>query len=166
MIRYAISEDELKVGIQVTSPTWRARASAATATLVQHRSYTKIGPDWGDIKPVYMAVQHNKCAYCERLLPPEEVGRLEHDVEHFRPKSRVLRWPPSSAQPAYAFGTGPKDDRGYYWLAYEPLNYCTACKACNSNRKRDYFPVAGSRGPVHGPQPRSYRRSGPCWSIR
>ena len=35
--------------------------------------------------------------------------------------------------------------RGYKYLAYHPLNYLTACKTCNSIRKKNYFPIAGRR---------------------
>jgi len=31
-------------------------------------------------------------------------------------------------------------------LAYEPLNYCTACKKCNTPLKLNFFPVAAQRG--------------------
>ncbi len=35
---------------------------------------------------------------------------------------------------------------GYYWLAYEPLNYCTSCKTCNEDLKKTLFPIQGATG--------------------
>ena len=129
---------------------WLDHAGEAAVTLKTNQKYSEIGPSWSKIKPVFMALQHNKCAYCERKLPPAEFGRVETDVEHFRPKNRVQTWPPASRPDLdYAYSLGDADDNGYYWLAYEPLNYLTACKTCNSNRKRDYFPISKARGPVH-----------------
>jgi len=33
---------------------------------------------------------------------------------------------------------------GYYWLAYHIGNYAVACKDCNTIRKANYFPIAGT----------------------
>src|ERR1043166_3748097 len=43
---------------------------------------------------------HHKCAYCET----QATAGFDWDVEHFRPKGRVLE---------------RADHPGYYWLAYE-----------------------------------------------
>ena len=40
---------------------------------------------------------------------------------------------------------GRPSTRGYYLLAYHPLNYVIACTRCNSTLKADYFPVRGRR---------------------
>jgi hypothetical protein len=98
-----------------------------------------------------MRIQRCKCAYCERKLEGPPYGYIEHDIEHFRPKNGVKRWP--SAQIAntlnrnYSFPLGDDFDEGYYLLAYHPLNYIAACKVCNSTLKSNYFPIAGSRIP-------------------
>lgn len=96
-----------------------------------------------------MALQHNKCAYCERRLAGPPFGDVEHDVEHFRPKSSVTAWPTASIAAnrgiSYTFATGGAADPGYYLLAYSLLNYATACKTCNSPLKSSYFPIAGPR---------------------
>ena len=83
--------------------------------------------------------------FCERQLAGGALGAIEHDLEHFRPKSRVRKWPAISSQPRIYFSTGEESPRGYYWLAYHPLNYGAACKVCNTMLKRDYFPIAGVR---------------------
>ena len=36
-------------------------------------------------------------------------------------------------------------DPGYHMLSYHLLNYCTACKTCNSGLKREEFPIEGPR---------------------
>lgn len=81
-------------------------------------------------------------------------GAIEHDVEHFRPKGEVAAWPTGAIRRErgidYPFPTGAADARGYYWLAYHPLNYCASCKKCNTPLKSNYFPIAGDRGPRLG----------------
>lgn len=99
---------------------------------------------WSQIKPLFLDLQHYKCAFCESEIGgrPEEDGRRElhgQDVEHYRPKKRVVSWtPPDWEGPELK--VGPTD--GYPWLALNPLNYLASCKACNSGRKRNYFPIA------------------------
>lgn len=150
MIRYAVTERRLRHLIKERKSNWLDKAEQATTRLKAAGAFSDIGPEWGNIKPVYMDLQHNKCGFCERLLPPEEFGRGEHDVEHFRPKRQAVKWPPRSRTDLnYSFATGAAYPNGYYWLAYDPLNYLTACKTYNSNRKRDYFPIAGVRGLAH-----------------
>ena len=102
---------------------------------------------WSQIKQVFIDIQHNKCAYCERLLPTDpEVSLVEYDVEHFRPKGRVTPWPgPMDARAQVnlksllPLSNGPAG--GYPHLAHSPFNYAIACKTCNSGLKGDAFPV-------------------------
>ncbi|HVS33459.1 MAG TPA: retron system putative HNH endonuclease [Thermoanaerobaculia bacterium] len=60
-----------------------------------------------------------KCAYCESRY----AGTQPMDVEHFRPKGKVL-----------------EDDgtevRGYYWLASEWTNLLPSCIDCNRERRQ------------------------------
>lgn len=37
------------------------------------------------------------------------------------------------------------NESGYPLLAYNPLNYGAACLTCNRVRKKNYFPIAGTR---------------------
>ncbi|GLS42700.1 hypothetical protein [Methylobacterium brachythecii] len=150
MIRYETAEAE-EVGRRVDAlvPNWRARAAKATQQMAAQQKFSGDGPSWSDVKPVYMRFQHNKCIFCERPLAGEVAGKVEQDVEHFRPKNALKPWPPKQpkGQPApYVFGTGAAG-AGYYWLAYELTNYAASCKPCNSTRKANYFPIAsGNRG--------------------
>src|SRR5262249_1945903 len=103
--------------------------------------------EWSDIKPAYIDLQFSKCGFCEKPLE----GKIEQDVEHFRPKGAVVAWPVPKALAAEIEAAGfpvtqPKaGTKGYKSLAYPPLNYVTACKTCNSIRKKNYFPIAGRR---------------------
>ncbi len=60
--------------------------------------------------------------YCGCKLPGNDRG----DVDHFRPKGRLNE---------------DRNHGGYWWLAYTFDNYLLSCSPCNSNCKRDRFPV-------------------------
>jgi hypothetical protein len=141
MIRYAITQAELLARIDARSPTWRTRAQQAEQRMRSAGAFDDTGPAWSDIKVVYIELQHNKCAYCERQLEDEEHGSIEHDVEHYRPKREVVPWQSSTIA-----GVNSGTRSGYFMLAYEPLNYCATCKVCNSTLKHQYFPISGKPG--------------------
>lgn len=156
MISYPITHVELLDKIRALDAGWIEKAADATAACVAAGHYVKqdaagktIDGLWGHIKEVFIRLQHGKCCYCERVLESPEYGKIEHDVEHYRPKSRLKNWftqavkkdfpdwPPTLGQSgAYA--------KGYHRLAFDPRNYATSCKTCNSTLKSDYFPVAGT----------------------
>jgi hypothetical protein len=153
MIRYKdASVRVLKAVVDEHKASWRKSAHKKTTTIKKKKKYIKGSPSWSDIKPVYMRLQHNKCVFCERPLGGEVAGKIEQDVEHFRPKNALKLWPAKakkSQAPSYSFSTGGVGG-GYYWLAYDLENYAAACKPCNSTRKSNYFPVAGTkRGSNH-----------------
>lgn len=79
------------------------------------------------VKKKLVALQYEKCAYCEWKVTPGDPG----DVEHFRPKGRVKQ-----------VDGDPFLVPGYWWLAYEWDNLLFACSKCNSSGKRDLFPIA------------------------
>ena len=149
MIRYPVTQKQLEAAVDAHSSTWRKRAGERTETFRLAGSYVEPpAPFWSEIKPVFMRIQHNKCAYCERQFGSIERGQIEHDVEHFRPKNEVRAWPATPEQQAklgYDFATGGAFAQGYYLLAYNLLNYAVACKICNTVLKSNYFPIAGSR---------------------
>jgi len=97
-----------------------------------------------------MRLQHYKCAYCERRLEDADVGKVEWDLEHFRPKASVKEIVHNEIN----FPTGPARDEGYYLLAYHPFNYLASCKPCNTPLKSTYFPIGGTRGPADARQPK------------
>ena len=146
MIRYPITSAELEAAIEQEKRGWLTKAKNKTAAFGMAKKFIEANSknSWGEIKPVFMRLQHNKCAFCDRLL---SAGRIEHDVEHFRPKNAVKAWPAKSkeVQPEYRFSTGEAADNGYYLLAYNIFNYATSCKMCNTTLKGNYFPVASQR---------------------
>jgi 5-methylcytosine-specific restriction endonuclease McrA len=155
MIRYPAADlATLEAAVDAAAPTWRARANQRTAANRAAGQFINRSSIWSEVKPVFMRLQHRKCAYCERPLAGELAGLIEQDVEHFRPKSSVRAWP-LAGQPPYSFSTGAAYPSGYYWLAYALDNYAAACKPCNSARKSDYFPIAANdRGAFDTAPPR------------
>jgi hypothetical protein len=93
MIRYDITRNELFKQIEVESPGWLAEARQKTARFKSAKKYNEKAGSWSAVKQVYIALQCGKCAYCERALEDGALGKIEWDVEHFRPKSRVQVWP-------------------------------------------------------------------------
>lgn len=145
MIRYAVADEELRERVIAKSSSWLARAAEATERCRNAGRFVAGPPDWSEIKSVYMELQNNKCAYCERRLGEFPI---EHDIDHFRPKNAVKAWPDKSDRdaPEYPFPTGEGFSCGYFWLAYCVTNYVAACKSCNSTLKANYFPIGGQRG--------------------
>ena len=145
MIRYTVTYIEMEKKIIAKSNSWLERAEDAKMRCLEAGKFISGPPDWSEIKQVYMELQSNKCAYCERRL---EEFNIEHDVEHFRPKNAVKSWPISSDEkgPKYTFPTGTEFRCGYFWLGYSIMNYATACKSCNSTLKANYFPIGKQRG--------------------
>ena len=152
MIRYPFNDAQVSADIAQLDTNWQAKANRRTAKLLKSGVYNEKSAIWSRVKPVYMALQHNKCVFCERQLEGGESGRIEHDLEHFRPKSAVEAWPPVQRQALiYAHPSGSDFPNGYYWLAYDLHNYAVACKVCNTSYKHMYFPVGGAR--VQPPEP-------------
>lgn len=149
MIQYPISRQQLEQLIEIERPGWIERARNRTNNFSDLGYYHESSSIWSEVKVVYMRLQHGKCAYCERQLESEEYGRIEHDLEHFRPKKKAKSWKLTRAlKQAGVVLTAPISgtaDPGYHLLAYNPLNYCTSCKSCNSRLKSSYFPIEGIR---------------------
>src|SRR5262245_35300180 len=168
MIRIRVSEAELRTLIDERAPRRASRGSRTPLTWLErarqsldhnriHGRFDQEAPDWSEIKEVYLHVQHGKCAYCERKLADPQPdgtwkGKVEWDIEHFRPKNAIVGWPPDDIRATL----GIPDDapltgapaQGYYLLAHNPLNYLASCKTCNSESKRNYFPIAGAYEPA------------------
>ncbi len=146
MIRYGVSERDLKDLVEAEKPGWQTRAHDRTETARKAGRLDEESHIWSEVKPVFMQLQgDSKCAFCERKLESEAFGRAEQAVEHFRPKGRVKAWTVPSAlkNVGIKFSPVPKN-KGYYLLAYHLLNYAASCHPCNSALKRDYFPIAGT----------------------
>jgi len=151
MIRYPITKANLEAKISDAQNDWLERAKAKTDHFVAMGEYKEPKGEsiWGEIKKVFIEIQFDKCAYCERELGGVD-NSGEYDVEHYRPKSSIKMWPTKSIRRRrklanYGFPTGDKSDKGYYRLAYNICNYAATCKRCNSSLKSNYFPVAQPR---------------------
>jgi uncharacterized protein (TIGR02646 family) len=75
-----------------------------------------------DVRGLLYASQGRVCAYCNRLLPGNDRG----DVDHFRTKNAVF---------------GERAHGGYWWVAYDLANYFLSCTPCNSAYKMNKFPL-------------------------
>jgi len=147
VIGYKITRRELEKLVKQENATWLKRASDRTAGFIAAKTYSEKSSMWSEIKSVYMTLQgESKCAFCERKLESVEIGKIEQDVEHFRPKNRISAWAGSSSLTAagVVMSSVPAGADGYYGLAYDLFNYAASCKPCNSVLKNDYFPIAGN----------------------
>lgn len=147
MIRYPITSMELESAVESEKRGWMAKARQKTDVFRTAREFNEPANhnSWGEIKGAFIRIQMNKCAYCERSFGYSRRSRIEHDIEHFRPKNSVKLWPPNGSNLSYSFATGDADEKGYYLLAYNILNYTTACKTCNSILKTTHFPILARR---------------------
>lgn len=86
---------------------------------------------WGDFKPILKRYFGNKCWYSECSL-----SNQPGDVDHFHPKNRSKDVDNSVLL-----------EDGYWWLAYDYMNYRLSCANCNrpyeEGGKGDIFPVKG-----------------------
>jgi hypothetical protein len=155
MIHRPIDPDELTRRISALVPNWLDRAARQTAINEAARCHSSINPLWSEIKSVFVAHQQEKCAYCERRLGS---AGIEWDLEHFRPKARVDAW--SSPDNAIK-RTGRADERGYFLLAFNQLNYLASCKSCNSLYKKNYFPVGARKRVLSSADPSELARERP-----
>jgi hypothetical protein len=127
---------------------------AAEKAITQGKSPKFTAYTHEEVKLALEQLFHGKCAYCESFY----AGQAPVDVEHYRPKGRIL---------------GEDDHPGYWWLAMAWANLLPSCIDCNRRRwqklpkspsrmlelflapeiegglaklgKQDLFPISGSR---------------------
>src|SRR5438552_12772588 len=96
MIRYPVTREGLERLVEAERPGWLMRARRRTRKFLAAATYQEREAIWSEVKAVYVRLQHNKCAYCERRLTGLDYGgAIEHDLEHYRPKGDVPAWPPA-----------------------------------------------------------------------
>ena len=88
---------------------------------------------WGELSPYLGKLRNEKCWYSE-----SKNSGSDKDVDHFRPKNAVAEDP---------------NHEGYWWRAFDWLNYRYSCVWCNQRRvdvinhtdggKWDHFPIEG-----------------------
>jgi hypothetical protein len=143
----------ISVDVKDLPPGWLAKADALTEQLLEceddgedvpleerrtaaFKRQQIIGDNdyiWTQLKPVLLKWSHKKCWYSEL----RDDGSDYH-VDHFRPKGRVR-------------DEGVPDRDGYWWLAFNWMNYRAAVAWVNSlhgseegpaRGKADHFPLA------------------------
>lgn len=144
MIRYPVSLTELESQVEVEKPGWLARAKDRTSQFRTAGKFEEESSIWSEVKVVYMRLQNAKCIFCEREMESLRFGKVEQDVEHFRPKGSVKAWKPPASLKGIPFTAVAKSSPGYHLLPYHLFNYAAACKPCNSILKKDHFPIAGT----------------------
>jgi uncharacterized protein (TIGR02646 family) len=77
------------------------------------------------VKKALSTLFNKKCAYCESIIYHISFSH----IEHWRPKKGV---------------TEDATHKGYYWLASEWDNLLLACPCCNSDHKKNKFPIDAS----------------------
>ena len=145
--------------VRAACPTWIVRAKRAEKQCLDAGKFIRKKRSlWSDIKTVLATIQRHKCAYCEAPLSSRSGSGVEYDVEHYRPKAAVERWPAPFHLP---FDTGGASQSGYYSLAYCLRNYLASCKSCNSDEKANYFPVKNRRSRSKKTDAAAFGREGP-----
>lgn len=111
------------------SEEWLQKAEVVTQLLIDTNDRTekiaiinKNQSLWSELKDHLSKLRNRKCWYTESIND----GAHCH-VDHFRPKINAL-------------DEKGNDEGGYWWLAFEWLNYRYSGPVSNV-RKRDYFPV-------------------------
>jgi len=164
MIRYPLRPDVWRKQIEDVSAGWLTRAAERTEVFRAAGHFDERSSIWAQVKRVYMEAQGFKCGFCERRLEKSQFGNVEHDVEHFRPKRSVKRWPSDTVRLErgidFDFELGDDSDPGYFLLPYHIENYLVSCKTCNSALKSTSFPVARPRQ-IDGESPRAMRDERP-----
>ena len=137
---------------------WERRASACLRELRQkpdHASrstYLEEHGLWSSFKPILIRYFGEKCWYSDYNLE----GPFG-DVDHFRPKNLSVS----------TDGSVILED-GYWWLAYDYLNYRLSCEKCNRSfrdgGKKDYFPIKDGTCPARYGHPceEEYLLIDPC----
>ena len=149
MIRYPITAQALRQRIedpaQGGKAGWLTLAATQQAAVAQAGKWTNGAfPElWTDVKAVFITLQHSKCAYCETIVGGA-AGRVEFDVEHYRPKSRVQPWAVPALLAAERVAVDAGSPAGYHLLPYAVTNYAVSCKTCNTSYKGDRFPTAAA----------------------
>jgi hypothetical protein len=111
-------------------------------------------------RDIFLRAFHDKCAYCETKVTS---GQNLGDVEHYRPKGRVMDEHGKPVVIRAREGRPKRPHPGYPWLAYHPDNLLPSCLACNRpgtqrsgerTGKWDKFPVRRYRASEPGQEAR------------
>lgn len=131
-----IDKDDPAVKDWITKAKKRLKTLSSKATHGERAKYLKQSNFWTEFKPILIKYYGEKCWYSECSLE----GSFS-DVDHFRPKN----------QSTDVQGNVILVD-GYWWLAYDYLNYRLSCEKSNrsfgSGGKNDIFPLKPGTAPA------------------
>ncbi|KZS40425.1 hypothetical protein AWE51_05600 [Aquimarina aggregata] len=120
------------------SPEWIKKADDVTAKLVaegdsekRNEIIEKNAKIWGELKDHLSKLSHDKCWYTES----KNAGGYCH-VDHFRPKKKAI-------------DENGDDKGGYWWLAFDWMNYRFSSPASNT-KKNAYFHVTKNKAVKYG----------------
>lgn len=118
----------------------KCAALSALTTHTERKDFLQRNNLWKEFKPILIRYFGEKCWYSECDL----TGSFG-DVDHFRPKLRSIDE-----------NNNVILNEGYWWLAYDYLNYRLSCEKCNrpfgDGGKRDYFPLRPGTMPAVFPR--------------
>lgn len=114
----------------------RYRTLSSKATHQERAQYLARSNFWTEFKPILIKYYGNLCWYSEC-----DLTGAYGDIDHFRPKNRSMD---ENDNPILA--------DGYWWLAYDYLNYRLSCDICNKayreGGKKDRFPLKPGTSPA------------------
>lgn len=102
-------KDVSKVGAKLSTATEAERPEILKELRAEIAKHSAL---WAELKDDMAQLSSGKCWYCE-----SRENRSDLAVDHFRPKSKVKEC---------------ATHQGYWWLAFDPVNYRFACDLCNS----------------------------------
>ena len=122
-----IKPDDPEVKRWVRKASRKRAALSALTTHAERKAFLQRNSIWNDFKPILIRYFGEKCWYSECDL----TGSFG-DIDHFRPKLRSADENDNEIL-----------NEGYWWLAYDYLNYRLSCEKCNrpfrDGGKRDRF---------------------------
>lgn len=116
---------EEKVDAEWAAKAAKAHGKAAALAGANRSKYIRRASIWRELTEGLAGISHNKCWYCEC----DDI-RSDRPVDHYRPANAVKE---CNGHP------------GYWWLAYDPLNYRYCCTFCNSRRIDEEGGTAGGK---------------------
>ena len=134
-----IDKDDPAVKDWIKKAKNRLKTLSSKSTHEERAKYLKRANFWTEFKPILIKYYGEKCWYSECTLKGSY-----GDVDHFRPKNLSKD----------VSGNVILED-GYWWLAYDYLNYRLTCEICNrpygNGGKDDFFPIKEGTAPAIKP---------------
>ena len=134
-----IDKDDTAVKDWIKKAKKRLKTLSSKTTHEERAKYLSQANFWSEFKPILIKYFGEKCWYSECTLKGSY-----GDVDHFRPKNLSKD----------VSGDIILED-GYWWLAYDYLNYRLSCEICNrpygNGGKDNFFPIKAGTTPAIKP---------------